>query len=64
MRTAQFASPIAHDFGLESQHKAKSASLAQFRKVLGNSSTCEHVNILEYFIQFQHMSLTKFGKVR
>ena len=64
LRTAQFASPIAHNFGLESQHKAKSASLAQFRKVLGNSSTCEHVNILEYFIQFQHMSLTKFGKVR
>ncbi|KAL9440052.1 hypothetical protein AB3S75_018837 [Citrus x aurantiifolia] len=39
LRTAQFASPIAHNFGLESQHKAKSASLAQFRKVLGNSST-------------------------
>ena len=55
LRTAQFASPIAHNFGLESQHKAKSASLAQFRKVLGNSSTCEHVNILEYLIQFQHM---------
>ena len=25
LRTAQFASPIAHNFGLESQHKAKSA---------------------------------------
>ncbi|KAL9447499.1 hypothetical protein AB3S75_015049 [Citrus x aurantiifolia] len=39
LRSAQFASSIAHNFGLESQHKAKSASLAQFRKVLGNSST-------------------------
>ncbi|KAH9738240.1 hypothetical protein KPL71_018717 [Citrus sinensis] len=39
LRTAQFASPIAHNFGLESQHKAKSASLAQFRNILGNSST-------------------------
>ena len=55
LRTAQFASPNAHNFGLESQHKAKSASLTQFRKVLGKSSTCEHVNILECFIQFQHM---------
>ena len=54
-RTAQFASPIAHNFGLESQHKVKSASFVQFRKVLGNSSTNKLVNILEYSIQFQHM---------
>ena len=52
LRTTQFASPICL---LRAQHKAKSGSLAQFRKVISNSSTCELVNTLEFSIQFQHM---------
>ena len=42
LQTAQVASPICP---LKAQDNAKSASLAQFRKLLGNFSTLELVNI-------------------